>query len=877
MDDALVSQQAEAAQTKGTKDVGVDSIPVFSKLFNLTNQILFSLKAVDVANRAVERLKEGKKVVVAFSSTMESFIEKMKNANGQSVKVGDLLDLDYSIALQEALDGVMRYTVKKGKGSTKEQIDVFELDEDGQLLYHEIVEKINKLSTGISLSPIDVLTDIIEKSGHSVAEVTGRKLRFEIRQGKKGYKGVLKNRKKIPTNDAFRQFNDNEVDVLLINQSGSTGASAHAIVTKKVSEMEVKQRVMIVLQPELNINTEVQKRGRINRTGQIYKPIYDYISTAVPAEMRMTMMLQKKLKSLDANTTSNQKQSDKVLSVDDFLNKYGDEIVRDYLVENTELNKTLGSPLKKGKENEKPVNLAHKTSGRVAVLATKDQESFYSEVIARYNDQIAYLKQTGQYDLEVEIVDLDAKTLSSSTAIAGKDGNSVFAQDTNLEKVEINNLKKPYTEIELRALVNDSLGEYDSASEQKNSVINDVEKFYINRIAIEVEAHTKKFEKLINAITNEPKYKKLAPGPSKEEYFHERKNELTGGLAVSNKNSKIKYENIARNITQILKFFYVSKGLNYPTYADQTTPAVCLGALFDKNRSNPFAPSAIKIKIAIADSNKQIDLVLSGDQGAKLYEIMGHSQGMTQSDESFLDRWSQYIKASSLARKSAHIVTGNLLQGFSKYDGRLISYSLQGGGVAKGILMPDSFDPKKGNKNFITVPIIQALDYIKNLSRDSRISTSSAIEIVNENNQIVIYTPTNKLFKPFFTSENLIATSTDKKNGFYKRSNKMVAKFDFKNIKKLVNILQEEFNMSIKVAPAVYTAYFAAKEVDEFAMLNKKKELITLAEKQLVKDQQKAKFRPKSNEKTTDKAKRIRIAKAKAKAKIKILKLKNAA
>lgn len=85
---------------------------------------------------------------------------------------------------------------------------------------------------------------------------------------------------------------------------------------------------MIVLQAELDINTEVQKRGRINRTGQILKPIYDYVTSAIPAEKRLMMMLQKKLKSLDANTTSNQKQSTKILDVPDFLNKYGDKIVK---------------------------------------------------------------------------------------------------------------------------------------------------------------------------------------------------------------------------------------------------------------------------------------------------------------------------------------------------------------------------------------------------------------------------------------------------------------------------------------------------------------------------------------------------------------------
>ena len=170
----------------------------------------------------------------------------------------------------------------------------------------------------------------IKAAGYSVAEVTGRK--YELQLNAKGSKALVLARKKINTNDAFRQFNNNEVDVLMINQSGSTGASAHAITTAKVPASEVRQRVMIVLQAELDINTEVQKRGRINRTGQILKPIYDYVSSAIPAEKRLMMMLQKKLKSLDANTASNQKQSIKILDVPDFLNKYGDTIVKEYFI-----------------------------------------------------------------------------------------------------------------------------------------------------------------------------------------------------------------------------------------------------------------------------------------------------------------------------------------------------------------------------------------------------------------------------------------------------------------------------------------------------------------------------------------------------------------
>ena len=57
-------------------------------------------------------------------------------------------------------------------------------------------------------------------------------------------------------------------------------------------------------------------------------------------------MLQKKLKSLDANTTSNQKQSSKVLDVVDFLNKYGDEKVGEFLANNPTFNEMTGSLVK---------------------------------------------------------------------------------------------------------------------------------------------------------------------------------------------------------------------------------------------------------------------------------------------------------------------------------------------------------------------------------------------------------------------------------------------------------------------------------------------------------------------------------------------------
>ncbi|MBL7930442.1 MAG: strawberry notch family protein, partial [Bacteroidia bacterium] len=269
MDEEVAAEGKQAAKRGGTNQAGVDNMPYFSKVFNVINQMLFSIKAEAVAERAIARLKEGKKPVIAFSSTMGSFIEQMENEDGELVSDGDVIKTDFSEVLRKGLDGVLRYTVydTDGEGSYY-SFDPAELGPEAEEDYQRIREEIDRVSTGISISPIDVIIDKLESAGYSVAEVTGRKFQVNLH----GETGTVSSRKKFTTNDAFRKFNNNEIDVLMINQSGSTGASAHAIVTSKVPAEQVKQRVMIILQAELDINTEVQKWGRINRTGQILKP-----------------------------------------------------------------------------------------------------------------------------------------------------------------------------------------------------------------------------------------------------------------------------------------------------------------------------------------------------------------------------------------------------------------------------------------------------------------------------------------------------------------------------------------------------------------------------------------------------------------------------
>lgn len=814
LDEIAAAEGKEVDLREGTSQAGVDNIPYFSKVFNVINQMLFSIKADAVADRAIERLKEGKKPVIAFASTMGSFIEQMENEKGLAVGDGDLINTDFSEVLRRGLDGVMRYTEKDINGeSVFKRFELAELDEDTRKEYNRILEEINLVSTGISISPIDMIIQKLESAGYTVAEVTGRK--FAVQPNAKGNKGLVTSRKKLNTNDAFRLFNNNEVDVLMINQSGSTGASAHAIVTPKVTAEQVKQRVMIVLQAELDINTEVQKRGRINRTGQILKPIYDYVISAIPAEKRLMMMLQKKLKSLDANTTSNQKQSTKILDVPDFLNKYGDKVVQEYLGENPEINELLGRPLsnshsKKDEDGKEHYveDAAHRVSGRVAVLSTQMQADFYSDITERYSDYVDYLKQIGEYDLEVEALNLQTETAETSIIKMGKGGESAFGDDSILEKVRANILKKPFKKSELENLLNETLaGKY--PEQHKRILLDDFTNSMADRQEAEAIATNEKYDDLIKDVPNEKKVQKILEKQGQGAYLkaiEARENELNGARKLALEQVSKSYKNKQEYLQRILNFFTIGRKLAYPviTYDNgmESVLAVSLGVLIDKKKKNPYAPSAIKVRLAIANSNKYIALPASFNDDISKIVAASHQIEQPETDE-ILTEWDEEIKQKTKDRGIRHMITGNLLQAFgTEQNGKLVSYTTMNGQTKKGILLPEEWQPKEAGKQRVTVPIIKALPLLKSLTNGAMLNASNGIAFFNAGDKYRVIVPAARSKAgDIYLDKDLLPLL--EKGIFEKAADKMQAYLPKENVEAFAIILQNKFGVSVQVAPTM--------------------------------------------------------------------------
>jgi len=152
-----------------------------------------------------------------------------------------------------------------------------------------------------------------------------------------------KNTRPRSTTDLFKRFNNGMNDVMLINVVASTGGSAQSSPKEGI---DTRPRNMFIVQFELDINVEVQKRGRINRSGQINFPTYTYIISKIPAEVRQYLMLRKKLRKLDANVSADQTASSKSAEITDpqgnvihdIYNKYGyDVFMRDFIPDENNL------------------------------------------------------------------------------------------------------------------------------------------------------------------------------------------------------------------------------------------------------------------------------------------------------------------------------------------------------------------------------------------------------------------------------------------------------------------------------------------------------------------------------------------------------------
>ena len=726
----LAEIQSTIGIKKGTAALGIKNQPFASKAFNTVQQVLLSLKAKSAAERAIDYLKQGMKPVIALNNTNESQTGNL--ALGEEMDAPDL-----GTSLKKGLEGTLRYTQKDAKdNSDSGYFKLEDLGEEAVEAYHELEKKIEQTSTGLSLSPIDVIKNELQKAGYKVGELTGRQTEFVYNEN-----GTVTKVKRADTDKKklAREFNDGQIDALILNKSAATGISLHASSKYK----DQRKRVMIVAQQQLDVNDEVQMRGRVDRTGQVLRAAYEYVVSLIPAEQRLLMMFKAKLKSLDANTTSSQKSKFNEMDVADITNKYGDKVVREYMAEHLDLYSRMADPF--GWENSygddlsriDPQSLvasggsvgdgeagadASKLLGRMALLRVSEQEKMLQEIGELYANEIQRLNEMGENDLEITELPLKAKTIRKEVWKQGAEpgGDNAFADNTYIEKVNMAILKKPMKASEVKAS-QEGLTGGKTWEEYKTEKKAAVKEYFDKKIADE----TQKYEERAVKVATKAKEKYIKDGKKGQD-----KSGMTDEQIVKNagfqydtfyKQEKDKLNDVVKNLNakaemfnRVLDTFDTNDAFVLPT--DMNKPnelsgfGNSYGRLIDIKITDNFSPNASTVSFATLDGRRKITFPIAGKVGAgdNKADVISAIDNMTKRAAGMEDKHIKVLNqdfdswdrlTSNESRKDGYIVTGNLMQALvdSKdqgLGGQLVKYTTDTGEVKTGILMPDRFDPK---------------------------------------------------------------------------------------------------------------------------------------------------------------------------------------
>ncbi|RPI55142.1 MAG: hypothetical protein EHM49_02295, partial [Deltaproteobacteria bacterium] len=317
----------------------VDASNFSATVHNAVRVLLMALKADRVATEAIAALKgdpehgiESKKPFIAVSNTMETFIDDLIESG--EIKPKDKFDVNFGQILGKYLRRTLRFRVKPYTGgpSISHPIPFDSMPENLQKMYRDIEKKIQAIteSTDLPGSPIDYIKQKIIQAGFQVSEITGRTFIADLSDPQKPVLRMRTEKEKASRNAIITGYNNGPIDALIANAAGAGGLSIHTDPAFK----DQRERFFMGMQYELNIDTELQKMGRINRKGQTKLPGYRYFMTEIPAELRPAAVHQRKMKSLLANTTANPDSSLRQKDIPDMMNKHGDKIASDWLNNN---------------------------------------------------------------------------------------------------------------------------------------------------------------------------------------------------------------------------------------------------------------------------------------------------------------------------------------------------------------------------------------------------------------------------------------------------------------------------------------------------------------------------------------------------------------
>ncbi|RIY41071.1 strawberry notch-like NTP hydrolase domain-containing protein [Neopusillimonas maritima] len=452
----------ENSQLKLARTVSNNGAHLFKSSFGTGSAIYQSMRRtmaallVDAAvERAVTAVQEGRKPVIVFEETGESFVNRLieqeidtiqdqikqsqspsadrltkaladqlaKNARKDNL-VDDIRMPVLGDMMRNLLTKVGGVEVKEPdsevslKNADTKRIRAIRQLKDVPGVGAELVERYEKglaeISAKIDALPempivtVDAIRTKLAQAGINSREISGRTYQLDPIEGQ-GNRARLsrRDRSKAAIMKSVSDFNNtNDTHALIINIAAATGLSMHSSPRFK----NTSQRELIEFQIPEDPIVRVQLLGRVNRFDQLIPPQISTLATGLFAEYRSLMMQNKKLQDLSANIRSSRDNAAVIDTVSDILNPMGDRVAHEFLMENPGIAARLDIPLTR---LQMTTGMASLLTQRLVLLAPNAQRAVYDEVLEAYSDALIekQLEDGGQ-----DSYDWRAKTVSTYKA-----------------------------------------------------------------------------------------------------------------------------------------------------------------------------------------------------------------------------------------------------------------------------------------------------------------------------------------------------------------------------------------------------------------------------------------------------------------------------
>jgi hypothetical protein len=741
-----LDKEGKRAGAEGEK-TQIQSANFGGTMHSLISQMLLSLKAQDSIRHAIESLKNDEKVVLTVSNTMGSFLNDYAIDN--DINVGDPVDLSFKDLYIRYLEKQRTIKIKPPSGDAVK----YRLTDDdlGPVLtaqYNRIKNFIDTAGFGAApISPIDYMHNELRKAGYKTEEVTGRVTTLNYESGIP----ILTSRnadinQRVNAVSAFNKGQKNGgVDVIILNQAGSTGISLHASEKFK----DTRKRHMILVQAEINIDTHMQMLGRVHRTGQVQPPAYSQMMADIPAEMRPAAVLLKKMASLNANTTASRKSAVTAEGAVDFMNDYGGQVAQEYLRDNPEVLEALGGKMVVELTEDPADGDEHdirRLTGYIPILPIREQEEIYKDLIDRYNDLIERENSMGSNKLEAKAADLDAETISSEPITPDRGDPSLFAQPAYMERVDVKRTVKPFSKQEVIDLSKKNLD--GKSAQEKNTAL-------LSGIQEKVTEYTYKQIENLKEKEADPVRIEAAKGQI--------------GLQL-------------QHVKTILSNYRVGT----PVSVKNNQGVFLYGVVTDleqKNKTNnPVAGSDWKMQIALANGDAR-SITINFSQIGSTYQLKAENyidwyNPETQKGES-IQLVDLFDKGANVRREKRWMVTGNILAGFASPTvgnlGQIMSYTKSDGTTGQGVLMPRTYDFEKSKKD-APIRLTKASDALRFMDEVGGVVTSAdnVLRIVKSGRNYLFSVPSSKKEGGTYHQDQKLTTLL--RNDFYKTGSVMTAR-----------------------------------------------------------------------------------------------------